>query len=64
MLEEVSAEVRAAQKDAERKGTLATTSIDFPHDVRTMFTDVYADMPWNLTEQQEAMVAELEAKKR
>jgi len=62
--EECSAEVRAAQKEAERKGTLATTSIDFPHDVRTMFTDVYAEMPWHLKEEQESMVAELEAKKR
>ena len=62
--EECSAEVRSAQKEAERKGTLATTSIDFPHDVRTMFTDVYAEMPWHLKEEQEAMVAELEAKKR
>jgi 2-oxoisovalerate dehydrogenase E1 component alpha subunit len=64
LVEAVSAEVRAAQKEAERKGTLATTSIDFPHDVRTMFTDVYAEMPWHLREEQEAMVAELEAKRR
>jgi 2-oxoisovalerate dehydrogenase E1 component alpha subunit len=64
MRTECDAEVRAAQKDAEKKGTLASTSIDFPHDVRTMFEDVYAEMPWHLREQQEAMVAELEAKRR
>lgn len=62
--EEVGSQVRAAQKEAERKGTLATTSIDFPHDVSTMFTDVYADLPWHLKEEQEAMIAELEAKRR
>ncbi len=64
MREERTAEVRAAQREAERKGTLATTSIDFPHDVRTMFEDVFEEMPWHLREQQAAMVAELEAKRR
>jgi hypothetical protein len=29
-----------------------------------MFEDVYAEMPWHLEEQQAAMVAELEAKRR
>jgi 2-oxoisovalerate dehydrogenase E1 component alpha subunit len=64
MRQECDAEVRAAQKEAEQKGTLASTSIDFPQDVRSMFEDVYADMPWHLKEQQEAMVVELEAKRR
>jgi 2-oxoisovalerate dehydrogenase E1 component alpha subunit len=64
MREECAAEVRAAQKEAEKKGTLATTSIDFPHDVGTMFEDVFEEMPWHLREQQAAMVAELEAKRR
>ena len=64
MREECSAEVRAAQREAEKKGTLAAASIDFPHDVRTMFEDVFEEMPWHLKEQQAAMVAELEAKRR
>src|SRR5438067_1744648 len=64
MREECTAEVRAAQREAEKKGTLATTSLDFPHDVRTMFEDVFEEMPWHLREQQAAMVAELEAKRR
>jgi 2-oxoisovalerate dehydrogenase E1 component alpha subunit len=61
---EVDAEVRAAQKEAEKQGTLVASSIDFPQDVRTMFEDVYEDMPWHLKEQQAQMVAELEAKKK
>src|SRR5438309_5944252 len=64
LLEEASAEVRAAQREAERKGTLTSASIDFPQDVRTMFNDVFEEMPWHLKEQQQAMVDELEAKRR
>ncbi len=64
LLEDVAAEVRAAQREAERKGTLTSASIDFPQDVRTMFDDVFEEMPWHLEEQQQAMVDELEAKRR
>ena len=64
LLDEVSTEVRSAQRDAERQGTLHSASIDFPQDVRTMFDDVYEEIPWNLKEQQQAMVDELEAKRR
>ena len=64
LLEEASTEVRAAQREAERKGTLTSASIDFPQDVRTMFDDVFEEMPWHLKEQQQAMVDELEAKRR
>ena len=64
MHEEVAAEVRAAQREAEKKGTLHTSSVDFPQDVRTMFDDVYEEMPWHLREQQQAMIDELEAKRR
>jgi 2-oxoisovalerate dehydrogenase E1 component alpha subunit len=56
--------VRAAQKEAEKKGTLVTSTIDFPQDVRTMFEDVFAEMPWHIREQQAQMVAELEAKRK
>src|SRR5689334_21359270 len=37
MVDEIAANVRNAQNEAEKKGTLATASIDFPQDVRTMF---------------------------
>jgi 2-oxoisovalerate dehydrogenase E1 component alpha subunit len=55
--------VRSAQKEAEKLGTLVASTLDFPQDVRTMFEDVFADMPWHLREQQAQMVAELEAKR-
>jgi 2-oxoisovalerate dehydrogenase E1 component alpha subunit len=61
---ELGESVRAAQKQAEKKGTLVTSTIDFPQDVRTMFEDVFAEMPWHLREQQAQMVAELEAKRK
>src|SRR5690349_2833076 len=63
MHEEASHAVRNAQREAEKKGTLATASIDFPQDVRTMFNDVFEELPWHLKEQQQAMVDELEAKR-
>jgi 2-oxoisovalerate dehydrogenase E1 component alpha subunit len=61
LLEEVDAEVRAAQKEAEKQGTLVSASTDFPQAVTTMFEDVFEEMPWHLEEQQAQMVAELEA---
>jgi 2-oxoisovalerate dehydrogenase E1 component alpha subunit len=61
--QEAASAVRDAQRDAEKKGTLATASIDFPQDVRTMFNDVFEELPWHLKEQQQAMVDELEAKR-
>jgi 2-oxoisovalerate dehydrogenase E1 component alpha subunit len=64
LIEEASAEVRSAQREAEKKGTLHSASIDFPQDVRTMFDDVYEETPWHLKEQQQAMVEELEAKRK
>ena len=62
--ETVEAEVRAAQREAEKQGTLVTSTIEFPQDVRTMFDDVFETMPWHLAEQQQQMVAELEAKRK
>jgi 2-oxoisovalerate dehydrogenase E1 component alpha subunit len=61
---EIDTEVRAAQKEAEKQGTLVTSTIDFPQDVSTMFDDVFETMPWHLREQQAQMIAELEAKRR
>jgi 2-oxoisovalerate dehydrogenase E1 component alpha subunit len=62
--EELSKEVRAAQKEAEKQGVLVASTIDFPQDVTSMFEDVYKTMPWHLKEQQAQMVAELEAKRK
>jgi 2-oxoisovalerate dehydrogenase E1 component alpha subunit len=61
---ELGEEVRRAQKEAEQHGTLVSSSIDFPQDVRTMFEDVFEDMPWHLKEQQAQMIAELEAARK
>jgi 2-oxoisovalerate dehydrogenase E1 component alpha subunit len=61
---EIADEVRTAQREAETHGTLVSSTIDFPQDVRTMFDDVFADMPWHLREQQAQMVAELAAKRK
>ena len=62
--EQLSAEVKAAQREAEKQGVLVASTIDFPQDVTTMFEDVFATMPWHLKEQQEQMIAELEAKRK
>jgi 2-oxoisovalerate dehydrogenase E1 component alpha subunit len=64
LLEALEAEVRGAQREAEKSGTLVTSSIDFPQEVTTMFEDVFEEMPWHLREQQAQMVAELEAKRK
>jgi 2-oxoisovalerate dehydrogenase E1 component alpha subunit len=61
--EEADAQVRAAQKESEANGVLRAATIDFPQDVRTMFEDVYAELPWHLQEQQAQAVAELEQKR-
>jgi 2-oxoisovalerate dehydrogenase E1 component alpha subunit len=64
LIEQLDGEVRRAQKEAEKLGTLVASSIDFPQDVSTMFEDVFEEMPWHLKEQQAQMVAELEAKRK
>jgi 2-oxoisovalerate dehydrogenase E1 component alpha subunit len=62
--EELAAEVKAAQREAEKQGVLVASTIDFPQDVSTMFEDVYKEMPWHLREQRQMMIAELEAKRK
>ncbi len=59
---QIDTEVRAAQKQAEEQGVLRAATIDFPQQVETMFEDVYAELPWNLREQQAEMKAELAEK--
>ncbi|MGQ0660843.1 thiamine pyrophosphate-dependent enzyme [Sphingosinicella sp.] len=48
-------EVRAAQKESEKQGTLGNGHFD---DVDSMFADVFADLPWHLVEQRDAAKAE------
>jgi 2-oxoisovalerate dehydrogenase E1 component alpha subunit len=56
--EELSAEVRAAQKEAERIGTLDALP---DQEMISMFEDVFEEMPWHLREQRAQMRAEEEA---
>ena len=52
---ECDAEVRAAQKEAEKLGILPQQGKD---DIGSMFDDVYADVPWHLAEQREEALDE------
>jgi len=54
--DELGVEVRAAQKEAETKGTLGNGHYE---DVDSMFEDVFAELPWHLAEQQAAAKAEV-----
>ena len=53
--EELGAEVRAAQKEAEKLGTLGSGHYE---DIDSLFEDVFADLPWHLVEQRDAAMAE------
>jgi 2-oxoisovalerate dehydrogenase E1 component alpha subunit len=55
--DELAAEVRAAQKEAEAKGTLGRGHYE---NVDSMFEDVFAELPWHLAEQRDAAKAEAE----
>jgi len=59
-LDALDAEVRSAQKEAERLGTLQS---DPYQDIPSMFEEVFAELPWHLKEQQAQAVAEAEAKR-
>ncbi|HEX8400253.1 MAG TPA: 3-methyl-2-oxobutanoate dehydrogenase (2-methylpropanoyl-transferring) subunit alpha [Allosphingosinicella sp.] len=59
-LDRLDAEVRAAQKEAERLGTLQSEPFS---EIPTMFEDVFAELPWHLREQQAQALAEAEAKR-
>jgi 2-oxoisovalerate dehydrogenase E1 component alpha subunit len=58
---ELDSEVRAAQKEAERQGTLQS---DPYQDIPSMFEEVFEELPWHLREQQAQAVAEAEAKRK
>ena len=59
--EQLSAEVRAAQREAEKLGTLGAGHYD---DVDSMFADVFEAMPWHLREQRDQALAEAEARRK
>ena len=56
MMAECDAEVRAAQKAAEKLGVLPEQGRD---NVGSMFEDVYAQIPWHLSEQRDQAVDEM-----
>ena len=55
MAKEIDAEVRAAQKQAETQGILPEQGKD---NVESIFDDVYAQVPWHLAEQRDALLDE------
>src|SRR3954467_12749790 len=57
----LDAEVRAAQKEAEKLGTLQS---DPYLDIASMFEGVFEELPWHLKEQQAQALAEAEAKRK
>jgi 2-oxoisovalerate dehydrogenase E1 component alpha subunit len=57
--EQLDEEVRAAQKEAEKLGTLQSGPYS---DVNSMFEDVFAELPWHLREQRDQALAEAEAR--
>jgi 2-oxoisovalerate dehydrogenase E1 component alpha subunit len=61
LLDQLGEEVRAAQKEAERLGTLQSGPYD---DTASMFEEVFEELPWHLKEQQAQALAEAEAKRR
>jgi 2-oxoisovalerate dehydrogenase E1 component alpha subunit len=61
LLDQLDAEVRAAQKEAEKLGTLQSDPFN---DVDSMFADVYGELPWHLREQRDAALAEAEARRK
>ncbi|HEX8644079.1 MAG TPA: 3-methyl-2-oxobutanoate dehydrogenase (2-methylpropanoyl-transferring) subunit alpha [Allosphingosinicella sp.] len=61
LLEQLTAEVRAAQREAEKLGTLGSGHWD---DIDSMFADVFEEMPWHLREQRDFAKAEAEARRK
>jgi 2-oxoisovalerate dehydrogenase E1 component alpha subunit len=59
--EELGAEVRQAQKQAEQSGTLGNGHYE---DIASMFEDVYETPPWHLVEQREAAEAEARSRRK
>jgi len=61
LVKEVEAEVRAAQKEAEKFGVMGDA---VQHSIESMFDDVFEDTPWHLAEQSRQAMDELAEKKR
>jgi 2-oxoisovalerate dehydrogenase E1 component alpha subunit len=59
--ERLSAEVRAAQREAEKLGTLGRGHWD---EIPSMFEDVFEELPWHLREQRDQALAEAEAARK
>jgi 2-oxoisovalerate dehydrogenase E1 component alpha subunit len=55
LADEVEAEVRSAQKQAEQLGTLGNAP---PQDIASMFDDVFEELPWHLKEQRDQAIVE------
>ena len=61
LLDELGAEVRAAQKESERLGTLGNGHFEI---IDELFTDVFEELPWHLREQRDHALAEAEARRK
>ena len=59
--DELSATVRAAQREAETQGTLGSGHWE---NIDSMFADVFEEMPWHLREQRDHALAEAEARRK
>ncbi len=55
MVAEIDAQVRAAQKQAEKRGVLPEQGKE---NIESIFDDVYAEVPWHLAEQREQSLDE------
>ena len=60
-MDSLGEEVRAAQREAEKLGTLQSGPFS---EIPTMFEDVYEELPWHLKEQQALALAEAEARRK
>jgi len=61
LMTELGEEVRRAQKESEKLGTLGNAAAQ---DVSSMFDDVFAELPWHLREQRDQALAEAEAARK
>ena len=61
LLDQLGEEVKAAQKESEKLGTLGGEAAQ---SVESMFDDVFAELPWHLKEQREQALGEAEAKRK
>ncbi|MDP8994936.1 MAG: thiamine pyrophosphate-dependent enzyme, partial [Pseudomonadota bacterium] len=59
--EQLAGEVRAAQREAEKLGTLGNGHYE---DITSLFEDVFETVPWHLAEQRDEAVAEAEARRK